>query len=525
MFDASVPQGREMDDPLATEADTPRRNARKFANRTATIYGSRRLTYAELDALANRVANGLLAEVKGRQQRIAFLARNSDLFFETLFGIAKAGHVSLPVNWRLSPAEIAYILRDAGARFLFADPDFEPVLAELASLGVEIGRVVVFGTSKVGNTDYSAWRDSNLPRDPLVAVHPDDTFIQMYTSGTTGHPKGAEITHRASMMMRVVELSSADPWTKWDEADVAIVQMPNFHVAGTSWALQWLARGATCVIQTQVNPREMLEAIEAHGVTHIFAVPTVLQMMLDDETCASRDFSRLKLIHYGASPIPPPLMRRLSIFGSDLVQYYGMTETNGVVSFLSPDLHRSGNPDILHSVGRPYPALDIRIMDASGSELPRGVIGEICIRTPAIMKGYWNRPADTAASRHGNYHRSGDAGYMTADGFLYIVDRVKDMIISGGENIYPAEVERVLCEHPDVREVAVVGVPDSKWGESVKAAIVAKRSVTAEELTTFLSGKLARYKMPKSYEFVAELPRNAAGKVLKRELRKRYAPA
>ena len=164
-------------------------------------------------------------------------------------------------------------------------------------------------------------------------------------------------------------------------------------------------------------------------------------------------------------------------------------------------------------------------MDASGSELPRGVIGEICIRTPAIMKGYWNRPADTAASRHGNYHRSGDAGYMTADGFLYIVDRVKDMIISGGENIYPAEVERVLCEHPDVREVAVVGVPDSKWGESVKAAIVAKRSVTAEELTTFLSGKLARYKMPKSYEFVAELPRNAAGKVLKRELRKRYAPA
>jgi fatty-acyl-CoA synthase len=523
MAATAILDGREMDDALATEADTLRRNARKFADRGATIYGSRRLTYAELNSLANQVANGLVKEVGGRQRRIAFLARNSDLFFEALFGIAKAAHVSLPVNWRLSAPEIAYILRDAGARFLFLDPDFEDILPELRSNGVELDHIIVLGASNAGNAAYTPWRDSHSDRDPLVTVEPDDTFIQMYTSGTTGHPKGAEITHRSSMMMRVVEASSGEPWTKWDESDIAIVQMPNFHVAGTSWALQWLARGATCVIQTQVNPREMLEAIEKHGVTQLFAVPTVLQMMLDDETCTSHDFSRLKLIHYGASPIPPLLMRRLSIFGCDLVQYYGMTETNGVVSFLSPDMHRTGDPKILLSVGRPYPALDIRIIDDSGAELPRGTTGEICIRTPAMMKGYWNRPEDSTASRHGDYHRSGDAGYMTQDGLLYIVDRVKDMIISGGENIYPAEVERTLCEHPAVREVAAVGVPDPKWGESVKAVVVAKQNVTAEELSAFLSGKLARYKMPKTYEFVAELPRNAAGKVLKRELRRRYA--
>jgi acyl-CoA synthetase (AMP-forming)/AMP-acid ligase II len=523
MPDDAVPRGREMDDPLATEADTLRRNARMFPHHTATIYGTRRLTYAELDALASRVANGLLAAVEGRQRRVAFLARNSDLFFEALFGIAKAGHVSLPINWRLSPAEIAYVLRDAGARFLFVDPDFEPALAELKGLGVELDHVMVFGRSRAGNADYSAWRDANPAHDPLVPVGPEDSFIQIYTSGTTGHPKGADIAHRASMMMRVIEVSSGEPWTRWSETDTAIVQMPNFHVAGTSWALQWLARGATCVIQTQVNPREILEAIEAHGVTQLFAVPTVLQMMLDDETCVSRDFSRLKLVHYGASPISPSLLRRLSIFGSDLVQYYGMTETNGVVSFLSPDLHRSGDPDMLLSVGKPYPALDIRIMDPLGVELPRGATGEICIRTPAMMKGYWNRPAETEQSRHGDYHRSGDAGYMTKHGFLYIVDRVKDMIISGGENIYPAEVERVICEHPAVREVAVIGVPDPKWGQAVKAVVVAKESVGADDLAAFLGGKLARYKMPKTYEFVAELPRNAAGKVLKRELRQRYA--
>ena len=514
-----APPFRTMDDPLATEADTLRRNAALRPDHLALLFGDRRTGYATLDLRSNAVANGLLARGSAGQQRIALLTRNNDWFFEILFGSAKAGHVALPVNWRLAPREIAHILRDAGATCLFIGPDFADTVPTLRALGVPLPQVIV-----LDDAGYVTWRDSQQTADPLIDVSPDDIFIQLYTSGTTGHPKGVQISHRASLAMRRIEVSTGGLWTDWSAADVAIVAMPNFHVGGTSWALQWLARGATCVVQAQVDPREMLEAIGSQGVTQLFAVPTVLGMMLDDESCTARNFSGLKYIHYGAAPIDPDLLLRcMDRFGCGFIQYFGMTETNGVVSVLEPHDHDLARPHLLKSVGKPYPALNLKILDASGEPLPANTVGEVCVRTPALMTGYWQNPDATALSRHGEYYRTGDGGYLDGQGYLFLVDRIKDMIVSGGENVYPIEVERALMEHPQVADVAVIGVPDARWGEAVVALVVAAGEAPAPaELIGFARDRVAGFKVPKSIEFLDALPRNAAGKVLKRDLRETY---
>lgn len=510
---------REIGDPLATEADTLRRHAVQRPTKTAILFNGRATSYAELNLRSDQVANALIGLAPDRQTRIGLLTKNSDLFFEVLFGAAKSARVAMPLNWRLTPRELADILRDSGARALFVGAEFEHVIPQLVEFGVNLETVIT-----LESPGYVHWRDRHTPDEPLVDVKPEDIFIQLYTSGTTGLPKGVQISHRASIKMRGLEVSTNGEWTRWGPEDSAIVAMPNFHVGGTSWALQWLARGATCVVHAQVDPRAMLDAIDVQGVGHLFAVPTVLAMMLEDPSCTERDFSRLKLIHYGAAPISPPLLSRcMQTFKAGFVQYYGMTETNGVVSVLEPQDHDLSRPHLLTSVGKPYPAVELRIMDAKGNRLEPLAIGEVCVKSPCLMSGYWQNSEATAQSMSGDYYRTGDAGYLDENGYLYLVDRVKDMIVTGGENVYPIEIERALMEHPSVADAAVIGVPDPRWGEAVKAIIVTKGApVAPEALISFLRERIGGFKIPRTIDFVTELPRNAAGKVLKRSLRSRY---
>lgn len=512
-------------DNIVTEADQLAVNATRLPDHTALIFGSERTTYAELDERASRIANGLHGFGLPRNGRVAILARNSAVYFELLFGIMRADMVTLPVNWRLAAPEIVYILKDAEIECLFYEEDFAEVV-EQAKADCPLLRLCI-SIDGTGEDDLTAWRDRQSADRPASLAEPEDIMIQFYTSGTTGHPKGVQISHRSSRRMRELEVSMGGEWLDWTSDDVAIVALPNFHLSGTSWALQWLARGATCVVQPQVDAGAFLQAIQEHRVTRIMSIPTVIQMMLDHPLFPTVDTSSLRTVFYGGMSMPAPLLRRArAALGCGFAQIYGMTENNGSVTYLTPADHENGGDDLLKSSGRPFPQIAMRIMDAEGNILPPGEIGEVCIDSPSLMSGYWNRPDIAGEVKHGNFYRTGDAGYLDENGYLFLVDRTKDMIVSGGENVYPAEIERVLVEHPKVKELAVIGVPDERWGEAVKAVVVrSDDSLTAEELLAFARGKIAGYKMPKTVDFIDALPRNANGKILKRDLRDRYRQA
>ena len=509
---------------IVTEADALAENAAIRPDHIALIFGEQRTSYRELDERATQIANGLLNIGLDARGRVAILARNSGTYFELLFGIMRAGMATLPLNWRLAAPEITYILQDAAIECLFYEQDFAGIVEAARDQCPALRTAIAI--DGFGEADLTAWRDRQSVSRPKTRSDPDEVMIQFYTSGTTGRPKGVQISHRSSRAMREMEVAQHEDWQAWSSDDVAIVALPNFHLSGTSWALQWLARGATCVVQPQVDPEASLKAIEEHGVTQIMTIPTVVQMMLDHPSFESVDTSSLRNIFYGGMRMPAPLLRRArAALGANFIQIYGMTEHNGSACYLTPSDHIRADVDeeLLKSCGRPLPHVSMRIMDAEGREVPMGEVGEVCICSPSMMNGYWNRADLADEIRFGDYYRTGDAGYMNADGYLFLVDRVKDMIVSGGENIYPAEVERILYEHPDVHEVAVIGVPDERWGEAVKAVVVRKRdALTANDVIAFARGRIASYKLPKTVDFVDTLPRNANGKIVKRDLRARY---
>jgi acyl-CoA synthetase (AMP-forming)/AMP-acid ligase II len=344
----------------------------------------------------------------------------------------------------------------------------------------------------------------------------------MYTSGTTGHPKGAQLSHANLLTLMPVALRQ---FGTWHEGDVSLVCMPLFHIGGSGWALVGLYAGAESVLAREFNPAAILRTIEQFGVTKALFVPAMILFLLQTPQCATTNFSKLELIVYGASPAPVELIRNArKTFGCGFAQVYGLTETTGAITYLPPEDHSGASPERLKSCGKPMHGVEIKILDASRRELPPGEIGELVCRTPQIMLGYWNLPDATAATIRNGWLHTGDAGYMDRDGYVYIYDRVKDMIISGGENIYPAEIENALFGHPAIADVAVIGVPDGTWGEAVKAIVVRKpgAEVSAEELVDFARERIAGFKVPHLFDFVDALPRNASGKLLKRELRKPY---
>jgi acyl-CoA synthetase (AMP-forming)/AMP-acid ligase II len=506
---------------MKTVGELIRWRARQHPERLALVHGERRTTYRELDRAASRVANALIAAGVRPGDRVCVIDKGHDRFFEVLFGIAKAGGVFTPVNWRLAPPEIAYVINDARAPVVFVGREFNAALAEVEADLESTRTVVRFDDGPQGWLAYDEWRDAASESDPLRDGPQRDCAWQLYTSGTTGHPKGAELTHAnlfGVMAIGVLGFGSLAP------ADVGLVCMPLYHIGGAGYALCLVFAGMTSVVTREFDPTQILRLLREWCVNHAFFVPAMLNFLLQHPDCAGTDFTHLRAILYGASPIPEDLLRAaMARFGCSFVQAYGLTETTGAICLLSGDDHVAGGKR-LRSCGLPVFGCEIRIVDESGRDCAMGEVGEILIRGESVMKGYWNRPEATAEAIRDGWFHSGDAGYFDEDGYLFIQDRVKDMIVSGGENVYPAEVESVLFSHPGVADAAVIGVPDERWGEAVKAVVVAaaEAAVTEADLLEHCRGRIAGYKRPKSVDFVDSLPRNPTGKVLKRVLRERY---
>jgi fatty-acyl-CoA synthase len=475
-------------------------------------------TYAELDDRTERVASALLAAGLTKGDRIAWIGKNSELYFTLFFGAARAGIVMAPIGWRLSPAEWAFIVNDTQARIVFAGPGFDAVAGQLAGKLTHAPRIV--------DADAARAMIDAAERAPFERSGRDDAVLQLYTSGTTGNPKGAVLSNHNLFALRKHSADSDLAYTKWDDDEAVLVAMPCAHIGGTGLGIMALVSGLPGVILAEFNPDGVFDAVEQHGVTRFFIVPAALQMLLMHPRCERVDYSRLKYILYGAAPIPLDLLRQcIKMFGAQFIQAYGMTETTGTISMLPPEDHDPEGNARMRSAGKPLPGVEIKILGGDGHEVPMGEVGEVVTRSSNNMLGYWNLPDATATTMSGDgWIRTGDAGYLDADGYLFIHDRVKDMIITGGENVYPAEVESAIFGHPAVQEVAVIGIPDDTWGESVKAVVVAKPGMTvdAADIIAWARGRIAAFKAPRSVDVIAALPRNASGKILRKDLRAPY---
>jgi acyl-CoA synthetase (AMP-forming)/AMP-acid ligase II len=510
---------------LTNLADVVRARAATRGDAIAFEFEGRQTSFAELDILTNRVANALLAAGVKAGERVAYLGKNSDVYFELLLGAMKANVVMAPVNWRLAGPEIAFIVEDCRAPVLFVGPEFTGQVDRIRGQLPDVHSFIATEDGAPGWRGYAAWRDAQSGDDPNIAIRPKDIAIQLYTSGTTGKPKGAMLSHANFLNLVQAGGGERPDWNRWTEDDVSLVAMPVFHIGGSGWGVLGVYHGARGVIAREFDPTKVLDFFERSGITKLFMVPAAMQFVVRQPRAREVDFSRLKYMLYGASPIPAALLKEcIEVFKCGFVQMYGMTETTGTIVALAPEDHVEGL-ERMRSAGKALPGVELAILDTNGNKLPPGEVGEIATRSGSNMAGYWNLPEATASTldRDG-WLRTGDAGYMDKDGYLYIHDRIKDMIISGGENIYPAEVESAICDHPDVAEVAVVGVPDDKWGEAVKAVVVMKpgKQATAAEIIGFTRERIAAFKTPKSVDFIEALPRNASGKILRRQLRDPY---
>lgn len=514
-------------DAIQTLAGMVRYHARRNPDGTAFIHGDRVSSWTVFDRHTDQVARALFGAGLATGDRVAFLGKGSDHYFELLFGAAKAGVVMVPVQWRLAPAEIATILADAQPALLFLTEEFASLLPVLAdAMGAHV-QVVIVGGRTEGLAHYEGWRDAPASTPVPEDVDPANVFLILYTSGTTGVPKGVMHSHRALLGGRRALYSARFDWNEWSDADVNLVSMPIGHIGGTGSGINAAFNGAANLVHAQFEPAAVLDALQGYNITKLFLVPSAIQLLLAQPGVREGDYSRLKTMFYGSSPIALDVLRQaVEVFGCGFCQNYGMTETAGTIVFLPPSDHDPGGNRRMRGAGIPFPGTTIRIVDPDSRDpLPAGRTGEVEIHTIQVMEGYWNKPEETARVRMPDgWLRTGDAGYLDEDGYLYIHDRIKDMIVSGAENIYPTEVENALFGHPAVADVAVIGVPDAKWGEAVKACVVLKagQSASEDELIAFARTRIAGFKLPKSVTFLAELPRNPSGKIVKRALRDPY---
>jgi acyl-CoA synthetase (AMP-forming)/AMP-acid ligase II len=507
---------------LKSVADIPRIHAVERPDAVALDFNDRITTFGELDERSNRVAQGLIAAGAAPGARVGYLGKNIDRYFEVLLGAFKARAVIVGVNWRLAPPEIAYVLNDAGCEILFVGKEFYAVIEKILIDCPQLKAVIAMEDGHELWAGYVPWRDAQPNRDPMLPIAPDDDVIQLYTSGTTGHPKGVQLTN--ANYLALFNCLGSMPIGNYQPEDVVLIAMPLFHVAGVNIGLLSLAQGAHGIVLGDIDPTEILRLIGAKKITYAFLVPAVIQFLLQHPGAKDTDFSSLKNVSYGASPISDDvLLRAQATFGCGFLQVYGLTETAGGGTFLAPEDHDPARGK-LRSCGKPAPGHEVRIVDGDGRVLGPDEVGEIQIKAPNVMKGYWNKADATRSAIQDSWFQTGDAGFFDAEGYLYIHDRVKDMIVSGGENIYPAEVENALFGHPGVADAAVIGVPDERWGEAVKAIVVKKEgtSPSPAEIIAWARERVAGYKLPKSVDFVDTIPRNPSGKVLRRELRKPY---
>ena len=474
-------------------------------------------SYAQLDQRTRKIITVLTDYGIGKGDRVAWLGKNSQLYFSLFYACARLGVVMVPIGWRLAPAEMAYIAQDTGAKLMVAGHAFEdtaPKVAELIEQDIQL----------INQDEMEKLIAASAPAE-FAPAGPDDDVLQLYTSGTTGNPKGAVNTNRNFFGLRGPAEEADLPYSNTERHETILVCMPCAHIGGTGLGVLALAGGARGLVQAEFEPGQVLEAIE-QGVTRLFIVPAALQMVIQHPNAATTDFSGLKYVLYGAAPIPLELLKQAveTMPEAGFIQAYGMTETTGTVCMLPPEDHDLNGNERMRSAGKALPGVKVKVVDEQGNELPRGEIGELVVHSPSNMSGYWNLPEATASSLVDGWMHTGDAATMDEDGYVYIQDRIKDMIISGGENVYPAEVESAIYGHPAIAEVAVIGVPDDKWGEAVKAVIARKpgEELSEDDLIAFAREKVAAFKVPKSVDFIDALPRNASGKILRKDLRAPY---
>ncbi|OKH74568.1 long-chain fatty acid--CoA ligase [Mycobacterium sp. SWH-M1] len=508
---ADLPEPRFLDERVAHWAATQ-------PDAEAMDYLDRNWTWAQWDDRIRRLAGALAERGVARGDVVAFLDKNHPACIELTIAAASLGAATAIINFRLAADELDYVLNDSDAKVLIAGKEFMESIDKIRDKLTHVEHVIA--VTPEGDDEYEKVLEASTPVQRSDDVEPDDVAIIMYSSGTTGRPKGVELT-QANIIAHTV---NAHEGFEFDEGDKNMVSMPLFHVGGSSYAQFAIHDGFPSVMTRDVDGAALAGAI-FKGANRTFLVPAVLAKVLDSGEDAVKLFASLKTYGYGASPMPLPLLRRaLEAWpDTDFIQAYGLTELCGVISHLLPEAHRDpGKEERLSSAGTLVPNAEVRVVDPDTlDEVPAGEQGELWFRSPQLMKGYHNKPEATAeAITEDGWFRTGDIGRVDDGGFIFVEDRLKDMIISGGENIYSIEVERVLAEHEAVIEVAVIGVPDEKWGEVVKAVVVVEQEVSEKDLIAFARERLAAYKCPKTIDITDELPRNPTGKVLKKELRK-----
>jgi acyl-CoA synthetase (AMP-forming)/AMP-acid ligase II len=479
----------------------------------------RRFDYRHLNARCNQVAHALRGSGVKPGDRVALLLMNGAEFIESFFAVAKIGAVNVPLNWRLVADELEFILKDAGATVLLFTENFAPLAAELQRRGARTDLrlfVQVGGTAEAFALPYDAWMGAAGSDEPALAGADDDLLFIMYTSGTTGLPKGVMHSHRTVLWAMLTLSATADMRNR----DRFLTSLPLFHVGALTPAMGCVYLGITQVILKAFDPKLSWELIRDERITSTLMVPAMLQFMLATYDKATHDASTLRWVLSGAAPVPVNLIKTYAQMGVEVHQVYGLTESCGPGCLILGEdaMSRAG------STGRAYFHTDVRVIGVDGSDCAPDEPGEVLIHGPHNMVGYWNRPDATAQALQDGWLHTGDVGTMDAEGFVTIRDRMKDMLISGGENVYPAEVENMLLGHPALADAAVIGLPSPKWGEVALAVVVLKKSaaITESELLDWCKGRLAGFKLPKVAVFVAEIPRNPSGKILKRVLREQF---
>ncbi|GAD59413.1 long-chain-fatty-acid--CoA ligase [Brevundimonas abyssalis TAR-001] len=485
------------------------------------MFQDKTTSYRALAEIGANVGAALIATGLSANDHVGLLAKNTDAYFELLAGCSQARCVLTPVNWRLAPDEVCFILKDAEVKVLFTSAEYLEIAIGLAA-EIGIKRVILLdGEPPEGVEAYLSWRETGTDVS-LATPNADDVLLQIYSSGTTGSPKGVELTH--ANFLAAADQIRYGMVGRWEPEDRLLIALPLFHAGALLTASYALLAGAKCVVLRDASIDVLLETAERHQVTKVGFVPALIQLLIDHPEFRADRFSHLDTVIYGGSAITPTLLQRaLAVLPGEFVQLFGSSETMTAGTVLTGADHLIAERVV--TCGRAMQGIDIRIIRADGSDADTDEPGEILVRSATVMKGYWRRPEQTREVIVDGWYHTGDVGSLDAHGYLTIRDRVRDLVISGGENIYPVEIENVLIQHPEVADCAVIGVPDTRWGEAVKAIVVPAPGVEpgGDRLIAYLQERIARYKCPRSVAFIEALPRNATGKVLKRVLRETYS--